>query len=145
MARGKVTFGNADEAGEAGLGGEQVVVALIEGVLGDSISDRQQLVFGVHEKREVHLRRQVGCPLCQGGKTGGEMFPVRLLVECLEVVDVALHRRQQGFGRNRQFLSNLPGGKGAGDVGHGFGFGEDLGQGRRPGGFPAAQRGEELS
>ena len=55
---GDVPPGDRDEAGEPGLGGEQVVVARVQRALADAEPDREQLAGRVEQEAEVHLPEQ---------------------------------------------------------------------------------------
>ena len=54
-----VALGDRKEAGQPGLGGEQVVVARIQRAVADPEPDREQLAGRVEQEAEVHLAEQL--------------------------------------------------------------------------------------
>ena len=72
MGHRDVALGDREEARKAGLGGEQIVPAGIEGPVGRAIADRQESADRVEEEAEVHAgghrlraRREAAQPLHQ--------------------------------------------------------------------------------
>ena len=55
VVRRHIALGDRDETGQAGLGGEQVVVARIQRAFQHAVPDREQLARRVEEEPEVHL------------------------------------------------------------------------------------------
>jgi hypothetical protein len=51
----QLALGDGDEAGEAGLGGEQVVVAGVDPVVAHAVADRQQAALAVVEELDVEF------------------------------------------------------------------------------------------
>ena len=61
-ARGHVALGDRDEARQARLGGEQVVVARVEPAVGDAVADREELAARVEEEARSPSRGQARAP-----------------------------------------------------------------------------------
>ncbi|MNJ00357.1 hypothetical protein D3C76_1369500 [compost metagenome] len=58
MAGDDIALGDGKQAGEPGLGGEQVVATGIEPVIGQGVTDGEQLALGIEQEREVHPHGQ---------------------------------------------------------------------------------------
>jgi len=61
VPRGDIALGNGEQAGQSGFGGQQVVAAGVQAVVGQAVTDRQQLALGVEQKGEVHIQRHLPC------------------------------------------------------------------------------------
>ena len=59
MVRGDIALGDRKEAGEAGLGGEEVVVARIQRAVADPKPDREELAGRVEQEAEVRLPEEL--------------------------------------------------------------------------------------
>ena len=59
MARRQIALGDADEARQACLGRQQVVVVLFQAAVGDAIADRQKLVLAIEQEAELHVVEQL--------------------------------------------------------------------------------------
>ena len=63
MRHWDVALGDGEEARQAGLAGQQVVVAGVELPFGDAKADREELAGGLEEEAELHAGREsVGGP-----------------------------------------------------------------------------------
>ena len=59
MLGADIALGDGEEAGQTGLGGQQVVAARVQGPVRDPISDRQELAGRVEEESEFHLPEEL--------------------------------------------------------------------------------------
>jgi len=60
-----VALGDGDEARQAGLGGEEIVVVRIEPALGNPVADGEELARRVVEEAETPWRKELGGALCE--------------------------------------------------------------------------------
>ncbi len=105
MRLGHVALRDGQEAGQAGLGGEQVVVRGIEASrafgVGEAIPDREDAALGIVEETEVHAVRQGAGPVGQAGQPfRAQAFRERHQgpgeVSAVDGGDVARQERSQG-------------------------------------------------
>ena len=72
MVRGDVALGDREEAGEASLGGEEVVVARIERPVPDPKPDREEFAGRIEQEAEVHLPEELLGSVGDGRESSNE-------------------------------------------------------------------------